>query len=265
MIMPGNIRVFDSSIASNDSFYNGRPNFKQLQFDPLITGYAVIIWDDLPSWVEAAYPGFRAFTQKNFKGLTGIEDMVLETVDYNYGFNNNAYAVAAGTTKNNTEFTLTHQEFSGSPVKNMYTHWVSGISDPETGISTYGRKYGLDYAAKNHTGSLMYIMLRPDVNNYERKNIEFAAYFTNVFPKKIPLSHLEYTQGTRDQFSIEIPFSGTMHISSKVDDYAREMLKQSYSFITSGMFDPTAINQGANNITIFDTETGSSQQGIGDM
>ena len=108
-------------------------------------------------------------------------------------------------------------------------------------------------------------MLRPDVNNYERKNIEFACYFTNVFPKKIPLSHLEYTQGTRDQVTIEMPFSGTMHISSKVDDYARELLKQSYSFITSGMFDPTQINQGASNITVFDTETGSSQQGLGDI
>lgn len=265
MIMPGNIRVFDSSIASNDSFYNGAPNFKQLQFDPLVTGYAVIIWDTLPTWVEAAYPGFRAMTQKNFKGFQGIEDMTLETTDYNYGFNNNTYSIAGGITKNNTEFTLTHQEFSGSPIKNMYQHWVSCISDPETGISTYGIKYGMDYAAKNHTGSLMYIMLRPDVNNINRKNIEFAAYYTNVFPKKIPLSHLEYTQGEREQVTIEIPFSGTLHISNKVDDYARELLKTSYSFVTSGMFDPTELNQGYSNITVFDTETGSSQQGIGEI
>ena len=112
MIMPGNIRVFDANLASNESFYNGTLNFKQLEFDPLITGYAVIIWDKVPSWVESEYKGFRAMTQKNFKGLTGLEDMQLETREYEYGFNNNQYNFVGGITKNNTEFTLRHQEYS---------------------------------------------------------------------------------------------------------------------------------------------------------
>ena len=265
MIMPGNIRVFDANLASNESFYNGTLNFKQLEFDPLITGYAVIIWDKVPSWVESEYKGFRAMTQKNFKGLTGLEDMQLETREYEYGFNNNQYNFVGGITKNNTEFTLRHQEYSGSPIKNMYQHWVTNIMDPETGISPYGRKYGLDYSAKNHTGSLLYIVLRPDVNNIEKKNIEFACYWTNVFPKKLPIAHFEYSQGTRDQVEIEMPFSGTLHISAAVDNYAREKLKESYSFITCGMFDPQNLNQGAKDITVFDTNTGSSQQGLGDI
>lgn len=252
MIKPGSIKVFDSSIATNDSFYNGTFNFKQLDIDPLLTGYAVIIWDKVPSWVEAEYKGFRAMTQKNFLGLTGIEDMQIETEEYNYGFNNNAYNFVKGITKNNTEFTLRHQEYSGSPIKNMYQHWVTNIMDPETGISPYGKKYGLEYSAKNHTGSLLYIVLRPDVNNTENNNIEFACYWTNVFPKKLPLGHFEYSQGTRDKVEIEMPFSGTMHISAAVDNYAKTKLKESYSYVTAGMFDPTSLTQGAKDLAAAD-------------
>lgn len=262
MIQPGNINVFDSTVAqTNNSFYNGTFNFKQIDHDPLVTGYAVIVWDKIPEWVNEAYPGFKQFTQKNFLGLSGLEDFQLETQEYNYGFNNNAYHTATGITKNNAEFTLTHKELSGSPIKNMYQHWVTNIFDPETGISPYGVKYGYDFAAKNHTGSLMYIVLRPDVNNYTRKNIEFAAYYTNVFPKKVPLSHFEYQQGTRDHVQIEIPFSGVLHLSAQVDNYARTLLEKSYSYTTMGMFDPTQLNQGAENITVFETDIcGSSQQ-----
>lgn len=265
MIKPGNIRVFDSNLAMNDSFYNGGLNLKQLNFDPLITGYAVIIWDKVPSWVEKDYPGFRQFTQKNFKSLTGISDFELQTQAIQYGFGNNEYNVAGGITKSNTEFTLKHQEFSGSPVKNMYQHWVTNIADPETDIATYARLYGMDYAAKNHTGSLMYIVTRPDVNNVDKNNIEFAAYWTNVLPTKVPLSHFEYNQGDRNTVEIEIPFKGNMHISAAVDNYAKELLRSSYSYVTEGMFDPTNANQGGKNITVFENNSGATQQGLGDI
>lgn len=252
MIKPGaGLTIFEGS-PSDKSFYNGTLNFKQLDYDPLVTGYAVIIWDELPSWVTAEYPDFAALSQKNFLAFSGIEDFQIETQDYQYGFNNNSYNTAVGITKNNTEFTITHKEFSGNPIKNMYQHWVTNIFDPETGISPYGRIYNLDFKAQNHTGSLMYIVLRPDVNNIEKKNIEFAAYFTKVFPKKVPLSHFEFQQGNRDHVQIEIPFSGVMHLSAKVDEYAKLLLNGSYSYLTMGMFDPQNRTPGAATIRDFD-------------
>ena len=262
MILPGDINVFNANTAMNNSFYNGTLNFQQLEYDPLVTGYAVIIWEGVPVWLSKVYPGFTAFTQKNFIALSGIEDFQIETQEYQYGFNNNSYNTAVGITKNNTEFTLTHKEFSGSPVKNMYQYWTTSIFDPETGISPYGRREKLEFASKNHTGSLMYIVLRPDVNNVDANNIEFAAYFTNVFPKKTPLSHLEFQQGTRDHVQIEIPFSGVMHLSAQVDDYAKELLKKSYSYTTMGMFNPKDLNQGGTDITVFsDSGLGDAKQG----
>jgi hypothetical protein len=265
MIKQGNIRVFDSQIATQQSFFTGGLNLKQLAFDPLVTGYAFIIWTKLPRWLVTEYPGFKAMTEKNFKAFSGIEDMELQVQQYAYGFNNNEYNVAAGITKNNTEFTVRHQEYSGSPIKNMYQFWVSSVADPETGIATYPKVYGMEYATKNHTGELMYIVTRPDVNNTERRNIEFAAYYTNVMPKRIPLSHFEYNQGEHNLVEIEIPFNGNMHISSKVDDYAKKLLDTTYSFVTEGQFDPENMNTGGRYITEFNTNIGSTQQGLGDI
>ena len=247
MIKPGSsLNLFQNSVVGKvgaeaedtGSFFTGHMNLQRLEFDPIITGYALIIWTKIPNWMERKFPNFKAMTQKNFKAFDGISDMDLNAEDYTHTFNSNAYGVASSIQKNNTEFTLKHQEFSGSPIKNMYQFWVSSIRDPRTDIATYPVEFGMEYAAKNHTGELMYIVTRPDANNVEYNNIEFAAYYTNVFPTKIPLSHLNYSQGDHSLVEIDIPFRGTMNISQKVDAYAKELLKTTYSFVAEGMFDP---------------------------
>lgn len=267
MILPSSdIRVFDNSLASDNSFFTGGLNLQRLEFDPIVTGYAFIIWTKIPTWVQSNFPGFASMTQKNFKGLDGINDMELQTGTYAYGFSNNEYHVNTGIQKQNNEFTLKHQEYSGSPIKNMYQFWVSGIADPETGISSYPAKYGLDYAAKNHTGSLLYIMTRPDANNVGKNNIEFASYWTNVLPTKIPIGHLDYTQGTHELVEIEMPMKGTMHIGPKVDAFAKEKLKSAYTFVTEDMFDP-ATNGTYSGATIADynPEMGITGSGLGEQ
>src|SRR5690606_28019182 len=190
MIKPGEgIRVFDTNIATRGNFFNGVFNTRRdfLEWDPLVTGFAFIVWTKLPPWLVSEYRGFQAMTEKNFKALGGLSDMDLGTVAHNNGFANNEFHIPGNLTKQNVEITATHQELSGSPIKNMYQFWVTGIRDPETGIATYPKLYGLEYSSKNHTAELMYIVTRPDANNIEGNNIEFAAYWTGVFPKRIPL------------------------------------------------------------------------------
>jgi len=239
MIEPGsNIRVYDNDLAKDKSFYNGHMNLQKLSFDPLITGYAFILWTKVPTWLSQLYPGFKEMTQKNFKSFSGLDDMTLNTATMNHGFNGQEYKVNAAIEKGNSAFTLTHQEFSGSPIKNMYQAWVSGISDPATGIATYPQMFNIEYAAKNHTGELLYIVTRPDANNVSHKNIEFAGYYTDVMPTKLPLSHLNYDDGTHDAPTISEDFTGNLNISSNVDNYAAELLKTTYSMVSEGMFNP---------------------------
>lgn len=258
MIVPGKaINAFkNQGITNEGSWFTGHMNTQKLNFDPLITGYAFIIWTKLPFWVEKQYPNFADMTQKNFKSFEGLSDIELQTGQYTHTFNGNAYEFATSITKGNTDFTLRHQEFSGNPIKNMYQYWVSGIRDPETDIAVYPRAFNCEYGAKNHTGELLYIMTRPDANNVDMPNIEFSAYYTAVFPTKIPLGHLAYTQNTHDSPEIDINFKGDLHIGPEVDAYAVEELKKAYAFVTSGYFDPKSDSVG-NGKTIgdrFDTD-----------
>jgi len=252
MLLPGSeINSFDKVIASNSDFFTGSMNLEKLNFDPLITGYAFIIWTKVPTWVEAEYPSFKKMTQTNFKSFDGISDMTLNSVSYAHTFNGNEYFVPSNITKENTEFTLKHQEFSGSPIKNMYQYWVSGIRDPLTNIATYPTKASssdttLQYAAKNHTGSLLYIVTRPDANNFDGHNVEFAAYYSAVFPTKIPIGHFNYAQNTNDAVEIDMTFKGDMHIGPHVDNFAQTKIKEVYEFLNEGDFIPEfAINDSS--------------------
>lgn len=260
------IRVYDNDIAKNKSFFTGHVNDQALEFDPLVTGYSFILWTKVPVWLEREFPGFRAMTQKNFTAFDGLEDMEMQVVDYMHSFNENTHQVAGELTRNNQEFGINHKEYSGSPIGNMYKHWVSSIRDPRTGIATYPKAYNMEYGAKNHTGELLYITTRPDVNNVEHKNIEFAAYYTNVMPTRIQLSHFNFNLGDHDTVDYEQRFTGTMNIGAHVDNFAAEKLRETYNFVAQGMFDPENANVGEDNITVFNTEnTGITGSGGGDI
>jgi len=225
--------------AAKASFFNGFMNTALLEFDPLISGFSFVKWTVIPKWVIDKFKNFREMTEKNFKSFGGISDIELESQTMTHGFNANEYNYASGTKKGNSEFTMKHQEFSGSPIRNMYQYWISGIRDPETGIATYARAANTDYAAKNHTGELCYIVTRPDANNVDKNNIEFACYYTAVFPTRILLSQFNFDNGTHDGFEYEQTFKGVFHASQKIDQYASQILKEkTYGIAEMAYFDP---------------------------
>jgi len=272
MLIPGkSINAFKKEgTASQGNWFTGKMNTQNLNFDPLITGYSFIIWTKLPFWVEGTYGDFAHMTQKNFKAFEGLSDIELQTGQYAHTFNGNNYEYATTITKGNTQFSLRHQEFSGNPIKNMYQFWVTGIRDPETDIALYPRAFHCEYGAKNHTGELLYIMTRPDANNVTMQNIEFAAYYTAVFPLRVPIAHLGYTQGDHNSPEIEINMVGDLHIGPEVDDFAYDVLSGNvtstreggskivtpYHFITSACFSPKESNRGDNKYIYSDAEYG---------
>ena len=249
MLIPGsNINAFKKDKATvQGSWFTGKMNTQTLDFDPLVTGYAFIVWTKLPFWVDKTYQNFADMTQKNFKSFEGLSNIELQTAQYAHTFNANNYEYATTIQKQNTNFTLKHQEFSGNPIKNMYQFWVTGIRDPETDIAVYPRAFGCTYGAKNHTGELMYIVTRPDANNVEDHNVEFAAYYTAVMPTSVPIQHFNYQQGSHDSPEIEINFVGDLHIGPEVDNYAQEILMNTddinviakpYPILTTRDFNP---------------------------
>ena len=203
-------------------FFTGVFNTKGFPVDPFVTGFAFIKWVKVPSWLETAYPGFKQMTEKNFRALTGVEDMEIAALTIQAGFTPSEFQFAGQVSKSDG-FTLTHNEFSGLPMTQMYTHWASGIRDPETGVATYEG----EYSARNHCGELMYIVTRPDANKRtDGSIIEHAHFFTGVMPAKIPLSHLNYTAGQPETPPLEMTFFAHRHIGRRIDEAAVGILSQ---------------------------------------
>ena len=228
-------------ISANDNLFTGVWNLDQAnltKYDPYISGYAFIVWTKLPAFMNnvtdkdviSGMPIDRAFkqmTEKNFKSLSGIGDITLGVEDVTHGFAGNAYGVATGISKENTSFSITHQELAGSPIRKLYEYWVTGVRDPETGLATYHGKIGSNecptYSAKYHTGELLYIVTDPTGGEH---GIEFACYYTNVMPTKIPQDHLNFTNGDHAVAEASIDFRGNYHTSDQINQLAKAYLKQ---------------------------------------
>jgi hypothetical protein len=205
----------------------------------------MIIFTKIPEWVKREYPEARSMLEKNFHAFDGLADVEMTTAATTEGFSANERHVAQSMGAKPSSFTLKHLEFSGSPIRNLYSHWVSGIRDPRTNIATYPKKYGIPYAAANHTGELMYIVTRPDADNVESNIIEFAAYWTNIMPKKIPWGHLNFAKASQTvPVELDQPFAGIVNVSPDVDRAAKELLRNltPYRFDNQGDYKvPTGI------------------------
>lgn len=225
------INVYGSTAVQGDpaqaNFFNGGFGTTEIQRDPLLTGYAFIAWLKLPTWVTREYPSFKETYEKNFRAFSGMQDIDMNTVSVTEGFSASENQFA-GSAQNFQGFSLTAREYSGSPIRNSITHWVTGIRDPRTNIARYPRQYNMEYSARNHTGELIYIVTRPDADNTASngKNIEFACLWTMVMPTRAPFSHLNFTAGTNDNPELELPFTGVPIINKAVDDLAVQVLKR---------------------------------------
>ena len=229
------INVFDTSKAADASFFQGQFQSDTIVRDPLVGGFAFVKWLAIPSWVTQEYPKFADLTEKNLRAFSGLSDIDMNTFAISEGFTNSENMFAGGIQKFQG-FSMTHREYSGSPIRNAYTHWVTGVRDPATNIARYPKEYNMEYSAANHTGELIYIMTRPDVDNTSKHNIEFACLYTMVMPTRIHLGHLNFTAGSNDGSELEQQFIGVPHISPAVDQLAIDQLKLVYPFVTMGEF-----------------------------
>ena len=119
--------------GANSTFFTGVDDLINLNFDPIVTGYAYIYWVQLPSWFDRDpdLKYFKQMTQKNFRSFQGLTEITLNTAQHQTGFGGAEFDVATGITKGNEEFTLAHKEYSGGIIRKMYQKWVSYIRDPK--------------------------------------------------------------------------------------------------------------------------------------
>ena len=215
--------------TADQPFFTGVEDEVNKFLDPLVTGSAFIYWVSLPEWFEkdGDLKYFKQMTQKNFRSFNGISAIELGTGQLNTGFAGNEINVVTGVTRGNTDFTIGHKEYSGSPMTKMYQKWISLIRDPRTGIATYPKLFDCEYGARNHSGQLLYIVTRPDATNVGHNNVEYAAFYSNVIPTNVPLDSLyNFEIGSQESPTIDISFKGFPEISPAVTEYAKKILAE---------------------------------------
>lgn len=215
-----------AATPSRESFFNGHVATGDNSKDPYVSGFAFIKWIKVPEWLPDDGKTFKQLTERNFKGFSGLSDLSMDTGAITAGFTNNETSFAKGTVQKTEGFSLKYQEQSGSPISKDYNAWVSGIRDPKTGIATYPKNSNgkFAYHSNNHTGTLLYVVTRPDADNFgagpDKSNIEFAALYTNVMPKKIMLAHFNYESGQHENTEQEQEFTGYMNFGQAVEKFA---------------------------------------------
>lgn len=215
-------------IASKKSgAYTGMESYLSKKMTPYDNGHSYFYWIHLPFWFEQDedLKYFKAYFEKFYLSVQGITDIQLQTSDINIGVTGRTQSVVTGIDVGNTTFTVEHQAMSGSPLTKCYRKWINYICDNRAGIATYAKLFNCDYAQRNHTGECIYIQVRADANNVDKDIVEFAIYWSSVFPKTIPQSQYNYNRGESSLATITQEFSGIPEMGPAVDEWAREILK----------------------------------------
>lgn len=218
----------DSVSGINSNFFTGHENTATQVLDYYVTGFSVIKWVKLPPFFEKDpdLKYFGSLTEKVFRSFQGIDDISLNMNNATVGYAAREVNFPGQITTGNSNFSLEFDEYDGLVITKLFTKWISAIRDPNTGIATYPRQYGLEYTAKNHSAELLYVALRPDVNNTDKDVVESAIYYSHVIPTNIPLSSsLNYSRGDSNHPTLTINFNAFAYIGPKVDDYARRVLR----------------------------------------
>ena len=220
--------------VSNYRLMRGVPDFGSLvQFNPYLTGYAAFIICQMPKFIEelAKYNSeynklmvnWAHIVEYEFKTFDGIQDINADTQQLGDDLNN-INVITRVNMQSASEFTLTYDEKSGSPLTKFAKLYLLGLNDGRTQVKTY---HGLIHN-KN-------INFEP---GFEKEVFTFLFINTDVTMKKVEAAYLiiaaqlnsadtdmyNYTKGDISKREVQVKFSGYPITSPKIDKAAQDML-----------------------------------------
>jgi len=213
----------------------GVPDFGSLvQFNPYETGYAAFIICQLPKFIQklaektSGDNSYRSLIQNwahiieyEFKSFDGLEDISTETIQLGDDLNS-INVINKVNMQSASDFTLTYDEKSGSPLTKFAKLYLFGIKDPRTQVKTY---HGLIYDGVMEPGfeNEVFTFLFMTTDNTMRK-IESAYLIIAAQLMQADTSIYNYTKGDIGKREISVRFNGYPIQSSKIDLAAQEML-----------------------------------------
>lgn len=204
------------------------------QFKPLKTGFARIFMIKQPAFLNV-FDDYRK-KMKIFKhileygnvGVQGNNNVTMNFNQYNGGYTNRQLDMPNIAIDDTNELTISVYEYTGSPIREIIQLWMNGVSDLRSGHAHY---YGanLPVCPANHTAEFVYATTDPT-----GLNVEYAAYFTNCFPKEIRFDHFNYEAGNHDVVKLDLIFTCSRHVSPAVNVLANRLV-QKYAVIMNSL------------------------------
>ena len=211
----------------------GVPDFGSLvQFNPYESGYAAFIICQMPKFIEllAKYDAnynklisnWAHIIEYEFKSFDGLEDLSADTIQLGDDLNS-INVISKVNMQSASEFSLTYDEKSGSPLTKFAKLYLTGIKDPRTQVKTY---HGLIHSNKMEPGfeNEVFTFLFITTDNTMRE-VENAVLLIGCQLNSANLDMYNYTKGDIGKREVTVKFSGYPVQSSYIDLAAHNMLQ----------------------------------------
>lgn len=211
----------------------GVPDFGSLvQFNPYETGYAAFIICQMPKFMEllAKYnesynkliSNWAHIIEYEFKSFDGLEALSAETITLGDDLNS-INIISKVNMQSASEFSLTYDEKSGSPLTKFAKLYLTGIKDPRTQVKTY---HGLIHSNKMEPGfeNEVFTFLFITTDNTMRE-VESAYLLIGCQLNSADLDMYNYTKGDISKREVTVKFSGYPVQSTYIDKAASKMME----------------------------------------
>ena len=211
----------------------GVPDFGSLvQFNPYESGYAAFIICQMPRFIELLASQNTSYDKlmKNwahiieyeFKSFDGLEDMSTDTIQLGDDLNS-INVISKVNMQSASEFSLSYDEKSGSPLTKFAKLYLTGIKDPRTQVKSY---HGLVHSNQLEPGfeNEVFTFLFIATDNTMRE-VEAAYLLIGCQLNSANLDMYNYTKGDIQKREVTVKFSGYPIQSSYIDAAASDMLK----------------------------------------
>ena len=225
-----NTKDFKDVTAS--TLTSGVPDFGSLvQFNPYETGYAAFIICQMPRFIDvlAKYntdynkliKNWAHIVEYEFKSFDGLEDLSADTIQLGDDLNS-INVINKVNMQSASEFSLTYDEKSGSPLTKFARLYLTGIKDARTQVKTYhGLIHNniLEPGFENEVFTFLFIA----ADNTMRK-VEYATLIIGAQLNSADTSMYNYTKGDISKKEVTVKFSGYPIVGTKIDKAAQDML-----------------------------------------
>lgn len=211
----------------------GVPDFGSLvQFNPYETGYAAFIICGMPRFIELLakknvtydklMKNWMHIIEYEFKSFDGLEDMSADTIQLGDDLNN-INVISKVNMQSASEFSLTYDEKSGSPLTKFAKLYLSGLKDPRTQVKTY---HGLIHSGELEPGfeNEVFTFLFMATDNTMRE-VEASYLLIGCQLNSADTSMYNYTKGDIAKKDVTVKFSGYPIQSEYIDEAASDMIK----------------------------------------